>query len=125
MSPSAEAVIALEQRRLAAMLAHDVDALDALLSDGLVYVHSSGLRDGKASYLGHLREGRLGYVRLGFTALEGHPLAQAVVITGRMEGLVRILGREQPVRTLFMTVWAPGPDGGWRLQAHQGTPEPA
>jgi hypothetical protein len=125
MSTTAEAVLALEQRRLAAMLSHDVDALDALLSESLVYVHSSGLRDDKASYLSHLREGRLGYVKLGFTALQGHPLAQAALVTGCMEGLVRVLGREQLVRTLFLTVWAFESDGRWRLQAHQGTPLPA
>lgn len=113
---------ALERRRLAAMLAGDLPALQDLLGEDLLYVHSSGLRDSRDSYLGHLREGRLRYLRLAFTQLEARPFAGGALVMGRMQGAILLMGKEEAIHTMFLTAWSPGADGRWRLRAHQGTP---
>jgi hypothetical protein len=45
----ADQIHALEDERYAAMIASDVEALGRLLSDRLVYSHSTGDHDSKAS----------------------------------------------------------------------------
>lgn len=120
------AALAAEEQRRQALLAGDMAALEALLSDGLVYVHSTAVRDGKDSYLAKLRGGGLKYLSLAFDELQACAVGDAVVVTGRMSAEIEKDGQRKPVRSLFMTVWAQavGPDGRreWRLHAHQGTP---
>ncbi|WP_434666785.1 nuclear transport factor 2 family protein [Paraburkholderia sp. A3BS-1L] len=51
----------LEDERYAAMFSKDIATLDRLLDEGLVYMHSSGVTDTKASYLGGLGSGLWDY----------------------------------------------------------------
>ena len=121
---TAQAVLQAEEKRRQALLAGDLDALDALLSPALVYVHSSGGQDSKASYLEHMRSGTLQYQSMSFEALQAHPASSCCIVTGRMLAQVTRNGQPMSIRSLFMTVWAtaPGTAPVWQLQAYQGTP---
>ena len=118
-------VLALEERRRQALLAGDLPALQGLLAEELVYVHSTGACDRQASYLAKLSGGSLKYLALDFHDLQVQLLQQAAVVSGRMAARVSKDGQPKDVASLFMTVWGCGPDGVWRLHAHQGTPVPA
>ena len=121
---TAQAVLQAEEKRRQALLAGDLDALDALLAPALVYVHSSGGQDSKASYLQHMRSGTLQYQSMSFEALQAHPASSCCIVTGRMLAQVTRNGQPMSIRSLFMTVWAPAPGTApvWQLQAYQGTP---
>lgn len=121
---TAQAVLQAEENRRQALLAGDLNALDALLSPALVYVHSSGGQDSKASYLEHMRSGTLQYQSMSFEALQAHPASSCCIVTGRMLAQVTRNGQPMSIRSLFMTVWAPAPGTApvWQLQAYQGTP---
>jgi Domain of unknown function (DUF4440) len=54
-------LLALEERRFAAMIARDFGMLEALVHEELRYTHSSGVTDGKASWLESMRSGRVKY----------------------------------------------------------------
>jgi uncharacterized protein (TIGR02246 family) len=121
------AVLRLEDQRRAALVAGDADALHALLAPTLVYVHSTGGRDSRDSYLAKLNGGALRYLEVDFSELRVQPLAtlapaQAAVVTGRMAATITKDGERKAVRSFFMTVWAADAQGRWQLQAHQGTP---
>ena len=124
MSSMNPMVLALEERRRQALLAGDLPALQGLLSPDLVYVHSTGACDRRDSYLAKLASGSLRYLSLNFSDLQVQVLQQAAVVTGRMAAQVSKDGQPKNVASLFMTVWACGADGAWRLCAHQGTPLP-
>src|SRR5246500_1361192 len=51
-------ILALEDKRYAAMCSGDFAALEAMLHDELLYTHSSGLTDTKATWLASLRSGK-------------------------------------------------------------------
>jgi hypothetical protein len=114
--------LALEERRRQVLLAGDMSALQGLLADGLVYVHSTGVSDRKDSYLHKLSGASLKYLELNFSDLQVQSLSQTAVVTGRMAAVISKDGQRKDVASLFMTVWACGADGAWRLHAHQGTP---
>lgn len=120
----ASLVLVLEERRRQALLAGDLPALQGLLADDLIYVHSSGACDRKDSYLAKLSGGSLKYLELDFGGLQVHLLQQAAVVNGRMAAVISKDGQRKKVASLFMTVWGCGADGAWRLHAHQGTPVP-
>ena len=117
-------MIALEERRRQALLSCDVNTLQSLLSDNLIYMHSTGACDHKDSYLAKLTNGSLKYLKLNFGEMHVQELRHAAVVTGRMSATISKDGQQKEVASLFMTVWACGTDGTWRLHAHQGTPVP-
>ncbi|MDO8458722.1 MAG: nuclear transport factor 2 family protein [Burkholderiaceae bacterium] len=122
-----EAVLHWEQLRRDAMLAGDSAALEALLSDAVVYGHSTGARDTRDSYLRKIRDGALRYLRLELSDLQAQVTPGAALVTGTMRATVRKDGQDKQVSSVFLTVWVPEPsDAGsaWRLRAHQGTPLP-
>ena len=124
-----QAVLAGEERRRQALLSADMQTLQDLLADALVYVHSTAASDSKDSYLAKLRSGGLRYQAVQFDDLQARllgPLGDVAVVTGRMAAQVLKDGQVRAVRSLFMTVWARRADtADWQLCAHQGTPLPA
>jgi len=54
-------ILALEDKRYAAKCNGDFTALEAMLHDELLYTHSSGLTDTKATLLASLRSGKTKY----------------------------------------------------------------
>lgn len=125
-----QGVLQAEERRRQALLAADVAALQTLLADGLVYVHSTAVSDSKASYLAKLQSASLKYLSLHFEDFQVRVLGHCAVVTGRMSAEVSKDGQSKRVCSMFMTVWSTDDDVGgapalWTLQAHQGTPLPA
>jgi len=121
-------VLALEERRRQALLAGDWDAVAALLSEALVYVHSTGASDDRASYLRKLREGQIRYRQLAFEGLRVGGGPDLALVHGGMRAEVLKPEGVKAVASRYLVVWAREPDGRTRLLAHQGTPvaaEPA
>lgn len=116
-----EMVLQLEQRRRDAMLAGDAAALRELISEQVIYVHSSAARDTRDSYLKKISSGALRYLQLVLSDMQVQMVEGAALVTGRMQATVARDGKEIPVRSAFLTVWVPE-HGVWRLRAHQGTP---
>ncbi len=116
-----ERVLQLEQRRRDAMLAGDAAALRELISEQVIYVHSSATRDTRDSYLKKINTGALRYLHLVLSDMQVQMVEGAALVTGRMQATVSRDGKEIPVRSAFLTVWVPE-HGVWRLRAHQGTP---
>lgn len=121
MTADEKDILALEDRRYAAMLAGDVAALDELSSDALVYTHSRGDRDTKASYLSRVAEGFFVYHEIA------HPVEKLVVndaaalVFGRMSARARVGGEERRLDNACLAVWL-REAGGWKFAAFQPTP---
>jgi ketosteroid isomerase-like protein len=112
---------ALERERVQAMLAGDVAALDALISDGLVYLHSSGGRDSKASYLAQLRDGTIRYQRIAEPDPEVRLAGDTAVVFGRMDADVVRDGKPLALDYDYLAVWA-RENGRWRFFVFQPRP---
>jgi hypothetical protein len=66
-------ILALEDKRYAAMCGGDFAALEAMLHDELLYTHSSGLTDTKATWLASLRSGKTKYKSATFSDRKVRP----------------------------------------------------
>lgn len=120
---AAAQICAAEDRRYAAMLAADAGALAGLLSDGLVYTHTSGVRDTKQQLLAKIGGGDLRYVRLEHSVSQVVVLGDAALVIGEMHGDIVSGGQPKRLDNAVLAVWA-AEDGGWRLAAFQPTPLP-
>src|SRR5215472_6523883 len=98
-------ILALEDRRFAAMVARDFKALEGMLHGDLLYTHSSGVTDTKATWLQSMQSGKTKY--------------KSVNCTDRK---VRVIGGEpRSLKLLFLNAWAKTPQG-WKFVAWQSTP---
>ena len=112
----------LEDQRYAAMVASDLDALDRLLSDRLVYAHSNAERDSKASYLDRVRNGTFVYEGIQHPEEKIILADGAAVVLGTMIAKAYWSGELRTLRNGACAVWAKEEDGQWRLIAYQPTP---
>jgi ketosteroid isomerase-like protein len=104
-----------------AMLADDVEALDALLADEVVYVHSAGATENKQAYLDAVRDRFWEYKRV-------RPESQHIVTSGDMAMVHALLDFEggkrgevhRPLRLFTTLVWM-RQQGTWKLISRQAT----
>jgi hypothetical protein len=120
----ASAVLVAEDARYAAMIAADLEALDALLAPGLSYGHSSGVRDTKEEYLAKLRSGYYVYRRVDHPVDRVEVAGDCALVVGRMTADLEVDGVPKTVDNLALAVWTRA-GGTWRLLAYAPTPLPA
>ena len=89
-----------------AMLAHDLTALDALLAETCVYIHSTGVVEDKTAFVAGVRDGLYEYERV-------RPELQHIVVSGEMAMVYAILdfiggprGVSHPPTRLITARWS-------------------
>jgi len=102
-------ILALEDKRYAAMCGGDFAALEAMLHDELLYTHSSGLTDTKATWLASLRSGKTKY--------------KSAACSDRAAIEAEINDQPRSLRLVFLNAWTKTPKG-WKFIAWQSTPQP-
>jgi ketosteroid isomerase-like protein len=121
---SEKEILALEDKRYAAMTGADYGALEALLHDGLLYTHSSGRTDTKASWLESLKSGKTRYRSAALTERKVRLLGDTALVTGKGHFEAEINGEPRTLKLVFLNVWTKTPKG-WKFIAWQSTPQPA
>jgi len=114
----------LEDRRYTAMVDGDLDVLDQLLSDQVLYAHSNASVDTKESYLELLRSGKLDYHELRHTTDDVVLRPGVVVVSGTMTGSIHMHGAAKTLNSRIAAVWV-DEGGTWRLASFQPTVIPA
>jgi len=112
-----------EAARHAAMLAKDKVVLEDLLDDQLVYVHSSGVADTKASYLEGLQTGVWDYHRVDVSGQQYAIHGDTVLMFCRLAIEVTVRGIFKSFETNALLVWIHD-SIGWRLAAVQSSSIP-
>jgi hypothetical protein len=123
-SASEEGLRAAEAARLQAMQNNDGAALGALLSDALIYQHSSGARDTRQSYLGRMASGALRYDKVEFLTPEFRLFGHVGLVHARMLATVVRDGAPREIANSYLAVWEYDREcdaSAWKLVALQGT----
>ena len=114
-----EAVLKIDQARLAAMMAGDATALARVMSDELAFVHSDGRVESKADYVKNVLAGDTAYegvVTKDVRTME--PAPGVVILIGAQEMKKRLGPTWSEVKLRFMSVWR-NEAGTWRMVAWQ------
>lgn len=82
MPDNGQKIIDLDKKRMDAMAKKDIATLNALLSDDLVYTHSSARLDTKQSLIGAMESGATVYTAVEPFEVQAQDLGDAVVLTG-------------------------------------------
>ena len=114
-------VVERENALYRAMLAFDYPALDALLSDRVSYVHSTGVVESKDAYFAGLRAGLYEYGAITRLNGETQVFSEIAVTTGVIEMLVGEKGGPKgTIRLQHVLVWVQELNS-WRLLLRQAT----
>ena len=123
MNDDEDVILDLERHRYRAMLSGDVAALDELCSGDLVYTHSRGDQDDKASYLAKVASGHFVYHEIDHPADRVRIAGDAALVFGRMTARVTAQGQDLMLDNRYLAVWLRR-EGVWRFAAYQPTPLP-
>jgi len=119
---SEKEILALEDKRFAAMVG-DLNALEAMLHDDLLYTHSSGLTDTKASWLASMRSGKTKYKSGVWSERKVRFAGDTALVTGRAQLEAEVNGQPRTLKLVFLNAWTKTPKG-WKFIAWQSTPQP-
>ena len=109
-------ILALENRRIEAMTSGDVDTLNEILADDLIYTHTTARIDTKASFIDAISSGRSNYKSVEREDVKVRQFGDAAVVTGQAKfhvGDNKFLAR-------FIDVYAKR-NGAWQMVAWQST----
>jgi hypothetical protein len=120
MADNGQMIIDLDRKRMTAMAEKDIRTLDDLISDELVYTHSSARLDTKASLIGNMETGATVYTSVVPSNVKAQDLGDAVVLTGECRISVTSGGRPNSFGVRFTDVYA-NSGGKWQLVTWQST----
>jgi len=112
-------ILAMEDRRIAAMTSGDVAALDEILADDLIYTHTTARLDTKASFIDAIKTGRSNYKAMERTDVKVRDLGDTAVVTGHAS----IHVGDNHFNARYLDVYAKR-NGSWQMIAWQSTRVP-
>lgn len=121
---TADEVLEADDARYAAQTGKDFAALERLLGDELVFIHSSTVVDGKASLIESIRSGAVTYHEMRRADATVRTYGAIAIITGRCSFDVTVKGQPMTLNLLFHGVWAKRA-AGVQLVSWQATRLPA
>jgi ketosteroid isomerase-like protein len=120
MAGNGPMVIDLDKKRMTAMAQKDIATLNTLLSDDLIYTHSSARLDTKQSLIGNMESGSTVYTAVEPSDVKAQDLGDAVVLTGACRISVMSQGRPNSFSVRFTDVYAKK-GGQWQMVTWQST----
>ena len=112
-------ILALEDRRIEAMVKGDVRALGEILADDLIYTHTTARLDTKASFIDAVKTGKSNYKSVDRKDVEVRSLGDTAVVTGHAKFHVG----DNKFEARFIDVYAKR-NAVWQMVAWQSTRVP-
>jgi hypothetical protein len=111
----------LEAERAKSVLSGDLESIAALLSESLIYVHSTGGTDSKESYLLKLESGNVEYLSVEPRIEIGRQHDDELLIgVGTIKIQANVGNQLKQLNPRVMVVWKLN-DGRWQLEAIQSS----
>jgi ketosteroid isomerase-like protein len=120
MAGNGQMIIDLDKKRMTAMAQKDIATLNELISDDLIYTHSSARLDTKKSLIGNMESGSTVYTSVVPSDVKAQDLGDTVVLTGSCRISVNAGGRPNSFGVRFTDVYA-NKGGKWQMVTWQST----
>lgn len=115
-----EELLRADDLRYAMIMASDVAALDAILTDDFTYTHNTGFIEGKAAYLARIADGTVRYSDGERVSHDTRIHSTTGIMTGHMRMKVHARDQVFQLDNLFLAAWV-YEDDIWRLAAWAST----
>jgi len=120
MPNNADMIIDLDIKRMQAMAARDIDTLETLLAEDLVYTHSSARIDTKQTLIANMKSGATVYSSVRPSDVKAQDLGDVVILTGSAQIKVFSQGKQLNFGVRFTDAYA-NRNGRWQMVVWQST----
>ena len=120
MAGNGQMIIDLDKKRMTAMAQKDIATLSEILSDDLVYTHSTARLDTKASLIGNMESGKTVYSAVVPSDVKAQDCGDTVVLTGSCRISVNSGANAMNFGVRFTDVYA-NKGGRWQMVTWQST----
>ena len=110
----------LEALRFHAMEKADVETLDRIMSDDLIYTHSSGLRQTKFDVIGILGSSEMKYESITPSGVQVRVYNNTAIVAGRATVHIKAHGEKESFEICYLDVYAKQ-EGRWQMVAWQSS----
>jgi ketosteroid isomerase-like protein len=115
-----ETILKLEQQWEDALTQSDTGALERLYDERLIYTHSNGKVDTKATYIQAIKSGATRYESMKRDDIKVTAYGQTALVTCHWQVHVLAQGNKIDTNARYLHVFIQQRDG-WKLVAHQST----
>jgi ketosteroid isomerase-like protein len=116
-----EAVAAVEQRRIDALIASDLNILDEIIDDHCTHVESNGTTRTKAAFLEDVAKQEFAFDLFEIEENHIRIFGDTAIVAGTYRNIVRVRGQRNPMKhARHLRVYVHR-GGSWKLVAHQAT----
>jgi hypothetical protein len=99
-------IFRLEEQRCQAIIDRDMDTLESLISNDLLYIHSTGIKDSKESYLRGVASGDSRFLSIATSDVDIRFLTESVaVVTGRAKMDIEHQGQRIVHQNRYANIW--------------------
>jgi len=115
-----DAILKLEQQWEDALTKSDTAALEKLYDNKIIYTHSSGKVDSKASYISSIQSGATKYESMKRDDIKVVVYGPSAIVSCHWDVHVLAGGNKIDLNARYLHVYVHGSDG-WKMVAHEST----
>jgi ketosteroid isomerase-like protein len=115
-----QVILKVEQEWEDALIQSDIAALDRVYADSLIYTHSSGSVDDKATYIGNIKSGVTKYESMKRDDIKVGVYGDTALVNCHWQVYVTARGDKITTNARYLHVYVKQ-KGQWRMVAHQAT----
>jgi ketosteroid isomerase-like protein len=116
-----DAVAAVEQRRIDALIASDINALEEIIDEHCTHIESNGTSRTKAAFLEDVAQREFSFDLFEIDENQIRIFGDTAVVAGTYHNVVRVRGTPHPVKHARHLRVDVNRGGSWKLVAHQAT----
>jgi len=113
-------VLRLHENKIRWMISKNLDSLNAILDDRIIYIHSNGWSENKKEIIEDLRTGKLVMNSITVTEAAARVYKGAVIVNGKGKFNVNVDGKAAEIQLLYTEVYVKR-EKGWLLVSRQAT----
>ena len=116
-------ILELEAERCAAMLAGDEPVMRRLFHEDMIFTHSSGLVETKASFIGSITSGKFDYKRIEQSKEQVRLYGDTALVSGQAVIDIDVDAMPRKLNLCYLAAWTRTQEG-WKFVAWQSASVP-
>jgi hypothetical protein len=117
---NSEDILKLEKTRCDAMMSANVEVLDGLFSNDMVWIHASAKADGKQGVLSNISSGKTRYLEINCSDQKVRLYGDMAIVGGIADMKLESSGEVRSLKNRFTIHWL-NQGGGWQVVNWQST----
>lgn len=124
MDETGRDVLRRNTERFQAMVAGDLDRVEAMMSEDLIFVHTTSAVETRDQFMARLRSGNVRYVAIKELDVRVERVGEQALVLGSMSQDVEVAGARRTIKCRALSLWIPSASG-WLMRSYQSTLIPA